>query len=184
MFSIHFLQCFSWLIVFFAFSKSSLSLSRSLFTVVFQFEWPSLTCQWLPDKVCTPGKDYSTQVAPDTVPLFTHPSQRLLVGTHTTGDEPNYLNFVEVSACLSSLRHRVFQVRIPLEDADVITPTQTVPEAKEGYVGRPGRQVEVVQSIIHQGEVNRARFCPHNPNVVATKAPGVFSCASEADIRL
>ena len=34
-------------------------------------EWPSLTCQWLPDKTLPAGKDYS--------------QQRLVLGTHTSG---------------------------------------------------------------------------------------------------
>ena len=40
-------------------------------------EWPSLTCQWLPDKRIVTGKDYSIH--------------KLVLGTHTTDGEQNYL---------------------------------------------------------------------------------------------
>lgn len=42
-----------------------------------QFEWPSLTSQWFPDVENRPDKNYKTQ--------------RLLLGTHTSNDEPNYI---------------------------------------------------------------------------------------------
>lgn len=54
-------------------------------------EWPSLTVQWLPLGGDEPaGKDYS--------------SQRLIVGTHTSENEPNYLMLA--------------QVQLPLEDSE------------------------------------------------------------------
>ena len=53
-------------------------------------EWPSLTVQWLPDREEPPGKDYSVQ--------------KLILGTHTSENEPNYLMLA--------------QVQLPLEDAE------------------------------------------------------------------
>lgn len=38
-------------------------------------EWPSLSCQWLPDRVLTPERDFSIQ--------------RLILGTHTSVEETN-----------------------------------------------------------------------------------------------
>lgn len=52
-------------------------------------EWPSLTVQWLPDRV---EKD-------------DHAVQKLLLGTHTADGEQNYLMLVEVD--------------LPLEDTEV-----------------------------------------------------------------
>jgi hypothetical protein len=45
--------------------------------VTHALEWPSLTCQWLPDKRAVAGKDHSIH--------------RLVLGTHTTDGEQNYL---------------------------------------------------------------------------------------------
>lgn len=53
-------------------------------------EWPSLTVQWLPNRDEVGGKDFSLQ--------------RLIVGTHTSDNEPNYLMLA--------------QVQLPLEDSE------------------------------------------------------------------
>ncbi|RWW08199.1 hypothetical protein BHE74_00003873 [Ensete ventricosum] len=53
-------------------------------------EWPSLTVQWLPDRDEPAGKDYSVQ--------------KMILGTHTSDNEPNYLMLA--------------QVQLPLEDAE------------------------------------------------------------------
>jgi histone-binding protein RBBP4 len=53
-------------------------------------EWPSLTVQWLPDRVEPPGKDHSVQ--------------KMILGTHTSDNEPNYLMLA--------------QVQLPLDDAE------------------------------------------------------------------
>ncbi|MFS7894633.1 WD-40 repeat-containing protein MSI1 [Helianthus anomalus] len=53
-------------------------------------EWPSLTVEWLPDHDEPAGKDYSVET--------------LILGTHTSENEPNYLMLA--------------QVQLPLEDVD------------------------------------------------------------------
>ena len=45
-------------------------------------EWPSLTVQWLPDRTEPPGKDHSVQ--------------KMILGTHTSDNEPNYLMLAQV----------------------------------------------------------------------------------------
>ena len=59
--------------------------------VTHALEWPSLTVQWLPKREEPAGKDYSIQ--------------QLILGTHTSENEQNYLMRAEV--------------QLPLEDADV-----------------------------------------------------------------
>lgn len=53
-------------------------------------EWPSLTVEWLPDRQEQPGQDYSLQ--------------KLILGTHTSQDEPNYL--------------LVAHLQLPLQDSE------------------------------------------------------------------
>jgi histone-binding protein RBBP4 len=105
-------------------------------------EWPSLTCQWLPDKVVDEKGEYS--------------KQRLLLGTHTSNDEKNMLIIAEVT--------------LPLEDTPIDARTYTQDEKSEvgGYGSKAGN-VKILQTINHQGEVNRARYMPQNPNIIATK---------------
>lgn len=54
-------------------------------------EWPSLTVEWLPGKTETEGANFT--------------QQRLLLGTHTSSDEQNYL--------------MVADVRLPKEDTEI-----------------------------------------------------------------
>ncbi|EEQ29056.1 Histone acetyltransferase type B subunit 2 [Microsporum canis] len=107
-------------------------------------EWPTLTAQWLPDKQEDPDKPYSTH--------------RLLLGTHTSSEAQNYLQIAQVQL-----------------------PNPRNPEAEDydeergeigGYGGSNKTSMEVkfniIQKIDHKGEVNKARYQPQNPNIIAT----------------
>ena len=58
--------------------------------------WPSLTVQWLPDRVEPSGKDYSVQ--------------KLILGTHTSENEQNYLMIAEVQVRARGAASRVDRV--------------------------------------------------------------------------
>eukprot|EP00798_Chlamydomonas_sp_ICE-L_P001886 gene1886-33302_t len=87
-------------------------------------EWPSLTVQWLPDKESVPDKDYS--------------KQKLIMGTHTSDGEQNYL--------------MIGEVQLPTEDSE-LDARQYDDERNEvgGYGGAHGK-VNIVQQINHDGE--------------------------------
>jgi len=105
-------------------------------------EWPSLTCQWLP--TLNPSSGKASQ------------EHSLLLGTHTN-DEQNYL--------------MVAGVGLPTEEAE-IDAREYVDEKEEcGGFGSTGNKVEIKIKIMHEGEVHRARYCPSNPFLVATKSP-------------
>ncbi|KAG9296065.1 hypothetical protein G9A89_011917 [Geosiphon pyriformis] len=105
-------------------------------------EWPSLTCQWFQDLEKPEGKDYMVQ--------------RLLIGTHTSGDDQNYLE--------------IAHVQLPRDDP-IIDPRKYDEDKGEigGYGGQPESRISVVQRINHEGEVNRARYMPQNQDIIATK---------------
>lgn len=105
-------------------------------------EWPSLTCQWLPDKKKQEGKDYS--------------SHRLILGTHTTDGDQNYLMIAEV--------------KLPNEDTEIDVRKYDEERGEAGGFGGTSAKVEVTQRINHEGEVNRARYMPQNPYLIATKS--------------
>jgi len=111
--------------------------------VTHALEWPSLTVQWLPEKVKAPGR--------------AHSERRLILGTHTSEDEQNYLMVAKVS--LPSEDDKEVEGRIYNEDNEA------------GGYGNGKAKVEVTQRILHKGEVNRARYMPQNPSVIATKGP-------------
>jgi histone-binding protein RBBP4 len=119
-------------------------------------EWPSLTVQWLPDKAYPADKDYSVQ--------------RMLLGTHTSENEPNHL--------------MIAQVILPKEDVDLdvraLGDSWNGSGANANVAGREGElggwgsisgKVEIIQKINHRGEVNKARYMWQNPDVIATKSP-------------
>eukprot|EP00871_Galdieria_phlegrea_P003349 jgi/Galph1/4014/GphlegSOOS_G2705.1 len=106
-------------------------------------EWPSLTCQWLSEKRELPNSDYYLE--------------KLLLGTQTDGNAQNYLIFA--------------QVRLPNERAEVDGSAYNNKEngTYGGFgAGQHGR-IDIVQRIKHEGDVNRARYMPQNPHVIATK---------------
>ncbi|RUS24245.1 retinoblastoma binding protein 7 [Jimgerdemannia flammicorona] len=105
-------------------------------------EWPSLTCQWFPDAEKSADKDYYTQ--------------RLLLGTHTNDEEPNFLQIATIT--------------LPNDNTDVDARKYDESTNEIGsYGGYNGARVTVMQKIPHDGEVNRARYMPQNPNMIATK---------------
>ncbi|ORY48532.1 WD40 repeat-like protein [Rhizoclosmatium globosum] len=110
--------------------------------VTHALEWPSLTVQWLPDIERPEGKDYTVQ--------------RLLLGTHTSDGEQNYLQFATV--------------QLPKDDAEG-DPAKAFDEEKGEAGGYGGAEckINVTQRINHDGEVNRARYMPSNANIIATR---------------
>ncbi|CAM6120462.1 unnamed protein product [Calypogeia fissa] len=108
-------------------------------------EWPSLTVQWLPDRQEPASKDYSVQ--------------KLILGTHTSDNEPNYLMLAEV--------------QLPLADSENDARHYDDERGEIGGFGcssgKVKQRVQVIQQINHEGEVNRARYMPQNPFIIATK---------------
>ncbi|KAK1217100.1 Histone acetyltransferase type B subunit 2 [Marasmius sp. AFHP31] len=111
-------------------------------------DWPSLTCQWFPDKESPANKSYTIH--------------RLLLGTHTSGQAQDYVQIATVS--------------IPKRDssasAQKLSRNDYDDERGElgGHTIPPAPRIQVTQKINHDGEVNRARYMPQNPDLIATKA--------------
>ncbi|KAI9760653.1 MAG: Histone acetyltransferase type B subunit 2 [Chaenotheca gracillima] len=111
-------------------------------------EWPTLTTQWFPDKQSYPDKNYSTH--------------RLLIGTHTSSEAPNYL--------------QIAHVQLPNSQKPDIQDYDEERGEIGGYGGPTGTganeaasvKFNIVQKIDHPGEVNKARYMPQNPNLIAT----------------
>jgi len=107
-------------------------------------EWPTLTTQWFPDVKEVPDKNYRIH--------------RLLLGTHTAEGVPNYLQIAEV--------------QIP----KAVEPNPADYDEERGEIGGYGSKTgdvaairfNIVQKIDHPGEVNKARYQPQNPDLIAT----------------
>ena len=106
-------------------------------------EWPSLTVQWFPTKklIKDDNMDYSIQ--------------KLILGTHTSNNDTNYLIIAEV--------------KLPTIDTNSLKQKYNDSCDVYGGFGGSAGKIEIIQKIVHKGEVNRARYCPQNPNLIATK---------------
>ncbi|RDA95741.1 hypothetical protein CP533_5078 [Ophiocordyceps camponoti-saundersi (nom. inval.)] len=104
--------------------------------------WPTLTVQWFPDVKEPEGKN--------------HRLHRLLLGTHTSDGSTNYL--------------QIAHVQMPKN----VTPNPDDYDEERGEIGGYGGagdatiKSDIVQKIEHPGEVNKARYNPHNPDMIAT----------------
>ncbi|KAJ3183973.1 Histone-binding protein rbbp4 [Gaertneriomyces sp. JEL0708] len=108
--------------------------------VTHALEWPTLTVQWLPDIERPEGKDYTLQ--------------RMIIGTHTSNTEQNYL--------------QIAQVQLPSGTGSTDKKYDEERGESGGYGGAESK-INVIQKINHDGEVNRARYMPANPNIIATR---------------
>ncbi|CAH8358773.1 unnamed protein product [Eruca vesicaria subsp. sativa] len=104
-------------------------------------EWPSLTVEWLPGREELPGQNHSVQ--------------KMILGTHTSDNEPNYL--------------MIAQVQLPVDDTESEARQYDDDRDEFGGFGCSIGKVQVIQQMIHEGEVNRARYMPQNPFMIATK---------------
>lgn len=117
--------------------------SQSNITHSTALTWPTLTVQWFPDVKEPEGKNYKIH--------------RLLLGTHTSDESPNYLQIADV--------------QIP----KVVAPNPDDYDEERGEIGGYGKsgdvaaiKCDIVQRIEHPGEVNKARYQPQNPDILAT----------------
>lgn len=106
-------------------------------------EWPSLTCQWFPDE----------KVNPDTGMK----EYRLLLGTNTSGQAAEQI----IIARYARPEHK-------LAAKDINAETQEV--GGHGSVAEK-YTFEIVQRINHEGEINKARYMPQNPDIIASMGP-------------
>lgn len=111
--------------------------------VTHALEWPTLTMQWMPDKEVFSDKGFTRH--------------RLLLGTHTSGQDNNYL--------------QIANVNLPNTDSTTLDMKDYDEEKGEiGSYSSASARIQVTQRINHEGEVNRARYCPQNCDLIATRA--------------
>ena len=114
--------------------------------VTHALEWPTLTVQWFPDRERPTGKNYD--------------QHRLLLGTHTSGQDQNYVQIANVQLPTTAAEGKEAPLDTTKYDED---------KGEIGSYGGFTPRVSVSQKINHEGEVNRARYCPQNPDLIATR---------------
>ena len=98
----------------------------------YAMEWPSLTLQWLPEVTKSKRDDY-----------YIH---RMILGTNTSDQEPNYLMIAEIE----------------LPSIDSVIDVRTKPDGTDVLTARFDKVLDIKTRILHDGEVNRARYMPQN----------------------
>ncbi|KER28558.1 hypothetical protein T265_04606 [Opisthorchis viverrini] len=81
---------------------------------------------------------------------------RLILGTHTS-DEQNHLLIVTV--------------HLPNDQAQFDASAYDSERGEYGGFYFAHGKLEITMKINHEGEVNRARYMPQNPDIIATKTP-------------
>ena len=81
------------------------------------------------------------------------PIPRIVFGTNTSNSEQNYLIVSEVILPDPSHAHK------PTDDCKGVT----------GLGASPSTKLNTIAKIAHEGEINKARYFPQNPDIIATK---------------
>ncbi|CAG9329068.1 unnamed protein product [Blepharisma stoltei] len=113
--------------------------------ITHDLDHPSLTVDWLPTKECRNTADYSIQ--------------RIVIGTHTLGSEPDQLI--------------IANVKLPLDDT-TISNRPRIDNTREiggNSLSKVENKVDPLIRINHDGEVNKARVMPKRDDIIATKSP-------------
>lgn len=119
-------------------------------------EWPSLTVQWLPDVQRTEGNDYTTH--------------RLILGTHTS-DEQNHLVIAKLLLPTDDAQFDASKYDTERGGWSHSTRCCLSLRVEFGGFGSITGKIDVEIKMNHEGEVNRARYMPQNPVLLATKSP-------------
>lgn len=141
------------------------------FVLTHSLEWPSLTCQWLPT-VRNAGP-HATE-------------QSMLIGTHTTGGDQNYLMVassvipkddavIDQTTGAAANNSATVSTSAATAKSSVAPAPRYDEEKKEvggfGHANSNVGKIEIKMKVKHEGEVNRARYMPQNHFVVATRGP-------------
>ncbi|WBW73578.1 histone H3-H4 chaperone, CAF assembly factor (CAF-1) complex subunit C, Pcf3 [Schizosaccharomyces osmophilus] len=105
--------------------------------------WPSLSIEWL-----------SVVEKSNEKPIDKY---RLLLGTHAAEGFPNYLQLADID--------------LPDAEQTSLDPVKYYNEdlgELGGYSPQHPCRFQLIQRVMHNGDINRARHMPQNPNIIAT----------------
>ena len=123
--------------------------------ITWGLDWPSLCVNWIQNV------DYLREV-----PFYL---QKLVLGTHTSGQESEYLMIAKARLPISKLVLEKYppEKYLKKEDLDYIKNLKN-DEMIENYA-KNETKIEIEVKIRHEGEVNKAKVSPHSNNIIATQ---------------
>lgn len=135
--------------------------------------WPSLTVEWFPEveMVSTTVKSNSSNNTTKGISSLLS-RYKILLGTQTSGNAYEYVRIGVVD--LPNLN--AVSEEAPLS---LLNQYDTVLNEFGGYQTSQS-QFKIHQYLDHNGEVNRARYCPQNPSITSTASSNgrvyIFDC--------
>ncbi|KAI7858639.1 WD40-repeat-containing domain protein [Circinella umbellata] len=123
-------------------------------------EWPSLTCQWFPEVESYPNDS-------------NYKLQRLLLGTHTNDDDRNYVQIASVrlpNNNTTTTKEKANDENAMDTDDDNNKNNNDNTNDTTSATTPYDSHIKIEQKIVHEGEVNRARYQCDNTDMIATKS--------------
>ena len=122
--------------------------------ITWGLDWPSLCVDWLPKVDYVPPKNFYTQ--------------HLILGTNTSGAEPNFLLIGKVRLPVSKIvLDEHIKESLKKDEIEYLN-NMTNDQMIEEYA-KTDKKFEINTKIPHEGEVNRANACPKEYNILATQ---------------
>ena len=123
--------------------------------ITWGLDWPSLCVNWIPEV------EYIRQSS--------YYKQKLILGTHTSGQEVEYLMIAKAQLPLSKvvLKKNSPEKFLKTEDLDYLRNMKNE-EMIDNY-SENKNIIDIEIKIPHEGEVNKAKVSPHENNIIATQ---------------
>lgn len=129
--------------------------------ITYLLEWPSSTIEWLPIFEIGDDPDYKV----NKLVMGTSASPSLITNPIPNSSNPNAIQ-PEQNYLL------IAKVKIPKDDILLDISEYTYAHEKRtnhSAIGQSNGNIIIEKKILHQGEVQKARYMPQNPNVIASK---------------
>ena len=123
--------------------------------VTWGLDWPSLCVDWLPKVDYVPKKNFYLQ--------------HLILGTNTSGAEPNFLLICKTRLPISKIVLDEHSSESSLQKDDIEYITKMSNEQMIEEYAKTEKKFEIVTKIPHEGEVNKAKASPKESNIMATQ---------------
>ena len=114
--------------------------------------WPSLTLEWLPGS--------SASSVGRTGPEEGYIRQELLLGTHTSGEEENYLKIAAIDLPMALCDTKEDNDNDNNDEKKLLAPNSEFEPRKSN--------IKIIKKFPHDLEVTRARYMPQDPDIIAT----------------
>ena len=123
--------------------------------ITWGLDWPSLCVDWLPKVDYVPKRNFYLQ--------------HLILGTNTSGEEPNFLLICKTRLPISKIVLDEHSAECSLQKDDIEFINKMSNEQMIEEYAKTEKKFEIVTKIPHEGEVNKAKASPKESNIMATQ---------------